>query len=224
MFGSRLRKPASEYDAIFEELNALKDEEDRADASSEADIWRTDGPFDISEVEIERENVIDLGALIVTHFPGLQLQLLRSPDGEIHTVLAVWKDSALGLSLFAEATSTDSTDAVKSRLEAFSDQIRAADGEVVWNASGPFGLVLQVKVPVEADAAADLGMQVSQVWAVKGPRWVLQGQLLGEQALHPLNAKPTKVFLEFFRNAVVRRGVEPIPPGGRISLSAPEEE
>jgi hypothetical protein len=44
---------------------------------------------------------------------------------------------------------------------------------------------------------------------------------VGELATNPDDPKMS-VFIEFFRNLVVRRGEEPMPPGALIAMSLPQ--
>jgi hypothetical protein len=213
------------------EVDQDETDEDEADEEEDDEIdWREDGPFDIDEVDLGDEERIDLEALIVTGFPGLQIQLAQNPAGKVQSALAVWNKSALECTLFAEAVSSGATKAVRRRLEDLAEEVVEAGGEAVWEDEyGPFGQQLQLIVPVEAakvkGKAKSKGeplVQVSRVWAAKGPRWLLQGRLFGELATLPPDDPQVNVFVEFFRNLVVRRGAVPLPPGEPIALSLPQ--
>ncbi|MDR1430927.1 MAG: DUF3710 domain-containing protein [Propionibacteriaceae bacterium] len=218
MFGIGGRRKAPEAVAQVPELADL----DAADDMAEADVdWRADGPFDFDEVELGDEQRLDLGTLIVTGFPGMQIQLAQDAAGKAQSVLAVWNESALECTLFAEEVSIGAGESVKGRLDTLAAEAVAAGGEASWEEDqGPFGPLLQIVVPVRAKGKSLV--QVSRVWAVNGPRWLLQGRLFGELATCPPDDPKVGVFIELFRNLVVRRGADPLPPGEPIALSIPQ--
>jgi hypothetical protein len=221
-------------EADLTEADADAEDQDADDLDEEAEFddvdWREDGPFDIDEVDLGDEERIDLDALVVTGFPGLQLQLAQNQAGKVQSALAVWHKSALECTLFAEAVSISAGAAVRQRLSALAKEAVEAGGEVTWeDESGAFGPQVQLVVPVENAKAKGKSkgkgaplVQVSRVWAVKGPRWLLQGRLFGDFATLPPDDPKVGVFVEFFRNLVVRRGAVPLPPGELIALSLPQ--
>jgi hypothetical protein len=203
-----------------EAADETENEQEPDEFGDEIADYREDGPFDIDEVELGDADRIDLGALIITPFPGLTLQLRAEKEsGRVQAAIGVWEKSALELTLYA-ATATDS-DAVQERLDQLAESAAEAGGDITWD-EGPFGPELCTVVPLDTPKAKKKKLvQAARVWAVKGPRWVLQAALVGELATTPDDPK-VAVFVEFFRNLVVRRGDEPRAPGDLIAMSLPQ--
>ncbi|HET6988656.1 MAG TPA: DUF3710 domain-containing protein, partial [Kribbella sp.] len=63
------------------------------------------GPFDSGDVDpemLEAEDRIDLGALVITGMPGMELRLqVDEQSGQVQAILLVLEDSALELRAFA---------------------------------------------------------------------------------------------------------------------------
>ena len=62
---------------------------------------------------------------------------------------------------------------------------------------------------------------VSRIWLVEGPRWLLRGTLMGRAGMVEGESEPADVFVEFFRNVVVKRDEQPRVPGELIHLAMP---
>ncbi|MDR1711883.1 MAG: DUF3710 domain-containing protein [Propionibacteriaceae bacterium] len=214
--------PDEAYDEALQAAEEAEESEDLADDllddyEEEHSDWRADGPFDIDEVDLGDAERIDLGALIVTGFDGLELQLrVNKQTGKAEAVAAVWQKSALEVALFAAAAKRGH--AATRRLD-LTAEAESADGTVEV-ADGPFGTELHREVPVEGNKKKGL-VHVSRIWLVDGPRWTLQGTLMGQAALGPDDDPTVAVFEGFFRNLVVRRGEKPMAPGDRIPLTIP---
>lgn len=195
-------------------------EADQVDDSEEEVDWRENGPFDYEEVDLGADEIprIDLGTLIVTPWDGLGLQL--QVDEQTKKVLAltgVWQESGLEVVLFAAAGSGGLADEL--REEAVEEAAEA--GGTAELADGPFGPEVRRVLPQEGPAGEQL-FHVSRVWFAQGPRWLLRGTLLGEVALDSDDQTKAAPFLEMFRNLVVRRGVQPMVPGERMTMELPE--
>jgi len=191
-----------------------------------ADV-RAEGPYDSSEVDaadLEAEDRIDLGALVVTGMPGMELGLqVDEQSGVVQAVLLMLDDSALELRAFAAPKTAGIWDEVRQEIAAEAARM----GGTATETDGPFGTELVLVVPVE-DPEGQVFSQTSRVIGVDGPRWLLRGTILGRAAVEPDAAEPMEATL---RNVVVVRGNEPmavreslplqLPPGAQPN--APEE-
>jgi hypothetical protein len=202
----------------------LEDAEDAADFDSDDESdsvdWRADGPFDSEEVELGSDGVtrIDLGALVITPWDGLGLQLqVNEASQAVQAVTAVWKNSGLEVALFAAPASGGLADELRE------DAVEEAEqgGGTATVADGPFGSEVRRVLPQEGPGGEQL-FHVSRIWFAEGPRWLLRGTLLGEAALGDADAPLVAPFAEFFRNLVVRRGAKPMVPGELIPMTLPE--
>ncbi len=205
-----------EFDAEELDEEALADE--GLDLVSFDD--REDGPFDIDEVELGDDEVqrIDLGTLILTPWPGLNLQLqVQEATKQVQAVTGVWRKSGIEVTLFAAPASGG---LAAEQQEELAEQAQAAGGSAEV-AAGPFGPELRRILPQTGPNGEQL-FHVSRVWFAEGPRWLLRGTLLGEAALPDGDAK-ARPFVEFFRNLVVRRGTKPMVPGDLLTMDLPKQ-
>lgn len=194
-------------------------EPDSDQKPTEVDL-REDGPFDIEEVDLDADGVerITFGPLIITPFPGLNVQLHgEQSSGKVFALLAAFEQSALELTLFAAPTSGGL--ATELREDIVDEVVRA--GGSAEEGTGPFGSELRAVLPVSGPEGEQL-FHVSRFWLVDGPRWLLRGRLLGQAALVEGREAPADVFVEFFRNVVVDRDEAPRVPGELIHLARPE--
>ena len=205
-----------EFDAEELDEEALADE--GLDLVSFDD--REDGPFDIDEVDLGDDGVqrIDLGTLILTPWPGLNLQLqVQEATKQVQAVTGIWRKSGIELTLFAAPASGG---LAAEQQEELAEQAQAAGGSAEV-AAGPFGPELRRILPQTGPNGEQL-FHVSRVWFAEGPRWLLRGTLLGEAALPDGDAK-ARPFVEFFRNLVVRRGTKPMVPGDLLTMDLPKQ-
>jgi hypothetical protein len=206
-----------------EELDELDDEdlESEEDGPQEDEVdWRADGPFDLEEVELGGDQFtrIDLGALIITPWEGLGLQLqVNEATRDVQAVTAVWKNSGLEVALFAAPASGGLAEELR---EDVVEEAEQAAGTANL-AEGPFGTEVRKVLPQEGPGGEQL-FHVSRIWFAEGPRWLLRGTLLGEAAIGDADAPLVAPFAEFFRNLVVRRGSKPMVPGELIPMTLPE--
>lgn len=188
---------------------------------------RAEGPFDSSEVDpsvLEAEDRIDLGALVITGMPGMELRLqVDEQTGQVQAILLVLEDSALELRAFAAPKKTGIWTEVRREIAAEASRM----GGTATETEGTFGTELVLVVPVE-DPDGQIFSQTSRVVGVDGPRWLLRATVLGRAAVEPDAAAPIE---ETLRNVIVVRGAEPmavreslplqLPPGAQ---PAPDEE
>jgi hypothetical protein len=195
------------------------DEDEAAEAVDEdaAPVGRSGGPFDASEVDpetLEAEDRIDLGALVITGLPGMELRLqVDEQSGEVQAVLLVLEDSALELRAFAAPKTSGIWSEVRREIAAEATRMGGTASET----EGPFDTELVLVVPVE-DPDGQIFSQTSRVIGVDGPRWLLRATVLGRAAVEPDAAPPMEQSL---RNVVVVRGSEPMAPREPLALRLP---
>lgn len=227
MFGRNRRTAAEQTteptDAAVELVEDLDEAEEVGDEEPAAEFGfdeREDGPFDIDEVELGADAVqrIDLGTLIVTPFPGLNLQLqVHEASKQVRAITGVWRGSGLEVVLFAAPASGG---LAAEQQEELIEQSKQAGGSAELGA-GPFGPEVRRILPQAGPNGQQL-FHVSRSWFAEGPRWLLRGTLMGEAALPDGDAK-ARPFVEFFRNLVVRRGDAPRVPGEVVTMELPRQ-
>ncbi len=189
---------------------------DEYDASQD---WREDGPFDYDEVELEGDDVprIDLGSLIVTPEDGMQLQIVADEATRQGLALVVaLGESAMQLEVRAAPNSGGFARELRDDIVA---ETSDAEGRSEL-AKGPFGTEVRRVVPA-TDPQGNQGFAPMRDWFAEGPRWLLNGRLMGAAALDS-EGEAAAPFEEFFRNLIVRRGDEPMAPGQIVPLVLPQ--
>lgn len=202
------------------------DDEEKSDEEKWAEIDemfdRDEGPFDIDEVDLDEDDVqrIDLGALVVTPFEEMQLQLqVDEPQQRVQSFLVGDGASAMEVALFAGPRRTSMLAEIREEIAAATEK----EGGEITLLEGPFGVELHRRQPV-TDPQGRRGTHVSRTWLVGGPGWVLRGIVFGRAALEPENEDASIALLECFGNLVVRRGTAPAAPGSLIPLTIPDLE
>ncbi|MFI6826177.1 MULTISPECIES: DUF3710 domain-containing protein [unclassified Kribbella] len=175
------------------------------------------GPFDSTEVDpevLEAEDRIDLGALVVTGMPGMELRLqVDEQSGQVQAVLLVLDDSALELRAFAAPKTSGIWSEVRREIAAEASRM----GGTATESEGSFGTELVLVVPVE-DPEGQIFSQTSRVLGVDGPRWLLRATVLGRAAVEPDAASAME---DALRNVVVVRGSEPMAVRESLPLRLP---
>lgn len=176
-----------------------------------------EGPFDVSEVDpatLEAEDRIDLGALVITGLPGMELRLqVDEQSGDVQAILLVLEDSALELRAFAAPRTSGIWSEVRREIAAEATRM----GGTATESEGPFGTELVLVVPVQ-DPEGQIFSQTSRVIGIDGPRWLLRATVLGRAAVEPEAAPPME---EALRSVVVVRGAEPMAPRESLALRLP---
>lgn len=192
------------------------DKWEELDASQD---WREVGPFDINEVDLDADEVrrIDFGAIILTPFEGMKLQINPDPKTKgIQAVIASDGCSAIELAVFAApAKSSIIADTRRDILVA----AQKAGGQVRL-APGPFATEIRQIRPVQLPDGRERSV-LTRTWLVQGPRWLLRGVVMGEAATASGADGVSELWYEFFANTVVRRDKQPRVPGDLIPLSLP---
>lgn len=172
----------------------------------------TEGPFDVAEVPAMRPYV-DLGGIKVAPREGLQLRL--EVDERANKVAAVSLDYAESL-LQVQAFSAPKSSGLWGTVRAELTQQMTAQGAEVSEETGELGPELIVKTKQPSDQGGDT--RVVRFLAVDGPRWMLRGAVMGKATEDPLARAQ---IIELFRELVVVRGEQPMPPSELIPLRVP---
>ena len=229
---------AGETDGDAEEATSLAaaigrpaEAADKAGTATVADLdvaaldsmdWRTDGPFDIDEVDLDADTEadpprIDLGSMVLTVFPGAELRLQVSEETQqIVSAMLVTSDSALEVGAYAAPRSGGLWSELRDEMI---ESATEAGGSAAL-IEGPFGVELRRLLPVSTPDG-EQGYQPSRMWVAEGPRWLLRGILYGQAALEDGVESPVAELLTAFRHVVVRRGDEPMAPGDLLPLRMP---
>ncbi|MET0999207.1 MAG: DUF3710 domain-containing protein [Marmoricola sp.] len=174
------------------------------------------GPFDISEVDEETRDCVDLGSLLVTPVGDMELRLqVEEESGEVIAAVLVAEEGALELRAFAASRGGGAWDELRPRIAAETARM----GGTVTEQEGSFGTEMLCQVPVE-DENGQLVTQASRIVAHEGSAWMLRATLMGRPAVDPENAGPWE---QTIRQTVVRRGREAMAPGSALPLSLPPE-
>lgn len=171
----------------------------------------TAGPFDFTEVPAMRPYV-DLGGIKVAPREGLQMRL--EVDERAKRVVAAtlgYADSQLQLQAFAAPKTTGLWNQTRAELAAQLSQ----QGAKVLEFEGALGTDLLVTTPAVAGQGESREIRFI---GVDGPRWMLRGLIMGKGA-SDLDAYDS--LIELFRETVVVRGEQPLPPGEMLALKVP---
>jgi hypothetical protein len=213
MFGRR-RKVSPER--AQRESEALRGTPVDPNQPQRAELARPKGPWDVDDVDLSEstENRVDLGGLIVTGVPGLEVRLnVDERTQAVSAVMLVAEDGAVELRAFAAPRNASIWDEV---LQDIGHEATKRGGTAT-ESDGPHGREVKLVVPVQSREGKK-GQQVSRVVGVSAPRWLLRGTFLGRPAVEP----DSDGLLETaFRHVVVRRGDEPMAPKAAIPLRMP---
>lgn len=185
--------------------------------------WREDGPYDITEVDPDQLEEpdplrIDLGSLVLTGFPGMELRLQVAGESQtVVSVLMVKDDSALEVAAFSAPRSGGLWTEIRGDII----EATAGAGGTVAHAEGPFGTELRRLLPMTTPEG-EQAYQPSRMWMAQGPRWCLRGVLYGQAAVTEGLDGPVEELLDTFRKIIVRRGDQPMAPGELLSIDMPE--
>ncbi len=203
----------------FDEMDEPDDGDEWAALDASRD-WRQDGPFDLSEVDLDADDIerLDFGALILTPFDGMQMQLqVDQQSGLVQAVLVMHQQSAIEIALFAAPAQSSMAAEIRDQM---AEATVNAQGTVTL-AEGPFGTEIRRVMPIQDEAGQQVD-HVSRTWFAEGPKWALRGVLMGEAGMQEGVEGPTEMLFEFFANTVVRRGHDPKVPGVLIPMTIPD--
>jgi hypothetical protein len=174
---------------------------------------RTDGPWDVSEVDFSVEvDRLDLGALRVTPTDGVDVQVqVDEASGNVIQLTFARPDGSVQVQPYAAPRSGGLWETVRPQIKSSIN----SGGGLVEDSEGSFGTELRAQV--KADGGN--GLQSARFVGIEGPRWFLRAVFLGA-ATKP---GPTADVLEkMVRTLIVVRGHEAMPVGAPIPLRLPE--
>jgi Protein of unknown function (DUF3710) len=174
------------------------------------------GPWDADEREVDPDDAstIDLGGIIVTGRPGLELRLQTDQaTGAVGAAMLAGKDGAVELRAFAASRSGGIWDEIRREIAAEASN----RGGTATETDGPYGPELRLKVPVKS-ADGRSGTQTSRIVGIEGPRWLLRATYLGDAATQP---DPDGPLESAVRDVVVVRGAVAMAPREPIPLQLP---
>lgn len=204
---------------MSDEIASSSDEIELADVVVEVDSSKsapedraTAGPFDLAEVPTIRPYV-DFGGIKVAPREGLQLRL--EVDERAKRVVAVTFDYQ-GSLLQVQAFSAPKTTGLWHRVRGEIATQLSSQGAQVDEVEGALGaeLVAITAIPEEQGG----GSRTVRFVAVDGPRWMLRGVIMGAAAD---DATAREKIVELFRDVVVVRGDQPMPPSELLPLQVP---
>lgn len=170
----------------------------------------THGPFDISEITGIRP-YIDFGSIKVLPRDGLQLRLeVNEANKQLVAISMDFQGSTLQVQAFSAPKTSGLWKQVSGEIE---DQLKS-QGATVNVVSGILGDELHAL----ASSAAAAEPQPVRFIAVDGPRWMLRGVVMGKAAQNDAAAQD---MIALFRELVVVRGDQPMPPGQLLALQIP---
>ena len=138
---------------------------EESDASSDQ-VEAAVGPFDISEVDEETRDCVDLGSLLVTPVGEMELRLqVEEESGAVIAAVLVAEEGALELRAFAASRGGGAWDELRPRIAAETARM----GGTVTEQEGSFGTEMLCQVPVE-DENGQLVTQASRIVAHEGER------------------------------------------------------
>jgi hypothetical protein len=192
------------------------DAPDAQDAATEERGPRANGPWDLAETDYDEDDAgkLDLGSLIVTPRPGLDLQLqVDEQSGQVVAVVLAGEQGAVELRAFAAPRNGDIWTDVRKQIAA---EVTRRGGTASEH-DGHWGPELRVVLNVTTQDGRT-GQQPSRVFGITGPRWLLRATLFGQPALEP---QDDGVVESAMRDVIVRRGSAPHAPGEALPLTVP---
>ena len=195
------------------------------------------GPWDAEDAYPELER-IDFGAVQVPIGPGIEIQVNleaietdeegNPTNSRMVAVTIVTGESGLQVQAFAAPKRSGIWDDVRQET---AQEIAQAGGQT-QDGEGPFGPELLAMVPVQipeevlqSEEIPDEIREQGFAWqpvrfiGVDGPRWFLRGVVSGA-AIE--DEEQFQVLEDVFRNIVVVRGDQPMPPRELLELTLPE--
>ena len=170
------------------------------------------GPFDVSEVRSMRPYV-DLGGIKVAPREGLQMRL--DVDERAKRVVAVsltYAESMLQVQAFSAPKSLGLWHQVRAEIS----QQMTSQGAEVREEAGSLGPELAVRTKVSTEQGG--GTRDVRFIGVDGPRWLLRGVVMGKATR---DAEARDKIDTLFRELVVVRGEQPMPPSELLPLQVP---
>jgi Protein of unknown function (DUF3710) len=171
----------------------------------------TSGPFDIRDEPEDDLTRVDLGALRVPVWPGVELRLDVTEAQQVVSVTLVAITGTMQLAVFAAPRNEGIWADVRTEMRT---SLAASGGSVKERPDGPFGTELVGRVRGAA------GQMPIRILGIDGPRWFFRATLTGPAATERVAAEP---FERALRNLVVVRGSDPLPVREAVPLRMPKE-
>jgi hypothetical protein len=169
------------------------------------------GPWDITEVEGDGIERLDLGGLRVTAVDGVDVQVqVDEASGTVVQLTFARPDGAVQVQPYAAPRSGGLWDDVRGQIRSSIN----TGGGLVEEAQGSFGTELRAQI--RADGSTTL--QPARFVGIEGPRWFLRAVFLGAATK---GGATTDVLEGMVRSLVVVRGGEAMPVGAPIPLRLP---
>ncbi len=218
---------------MFRRRRGLEDDEadeTSVDDTAEADVVeedeeegepappdRTYGPFDVSEVDLDDEDLatgrVDLGSLLIRGRPGMQVRIeVDQQSQRIRAVTLVAGRSGVQLQAFAAPRSSGIWADVSREVAADATK----RGGTATAVDGPYGPELKVVIPATMPDGKP-ATQTTRVVGVDGPRWLLRATFFGPA----IDRAQVGDLDDAFRDTVVVRGAGPMPPREPLPLQMP---
>lgn len=191
-------------------------EEEPVEESIPATYREEAGPWDVDEREVDTDDpsTIDLGGLVITGRPDLELRLQTDQaTGAVGAALLVSEDGAVELRAFAASRSGGVWDEIRREIAAEASN----RGGTATETDGPYGPELRVKVPVKTPEGRN-ATQTTRIVGIEGPRWLLRATFLGQAAGDTPPDHPLELAV---RDVVVVRGGAAMAPREPIPLRLP---
>jgi Protein of unknown function (DUF3710) len=204
--GEHVRPPDEEVEA----------DDELEEPSISATYREQGGPWDADEVEVDPDDpaTVDLGGLVITGRPELELRLQTDQaTGTVGAAMLVSQAGAVELRAFAASRSGGVWDDIRREIAAEASN----RGGTATETDGPYGPELRVKVPVKTQDGRNT-TQNSRIVGIEGPRWLLRATYLGQAAGDPNPDDPLELAV---RDVVVVRGGMAMAPREPIPLRLP---
>ena len=174
------------------------------------------GPFDVSQVEDDDVQRVDLGSVLVPPIEGRELRLqVDEKSGLVRAVILAGADGALEFQAFAAPRNGDLWSTVRPQIAADMEK----RGGQATEREGRWGTELVCQMPVQRpDGTA--ATQPSRIIGINGERWMLRASLLGRPALEP---DETSDWEDTLAQIVVRRGAQAMPVGEPLPVNLPDD-
>ena len=171
------------------------------------------GPHDVSAVEGDGIDRVDLGSLLIPIIPDREIRLqLKEATQEVLSVQIVGPNGAVEVRAFAAPRNGDLWSRAREEITAEAE----GRGNKVEERVGRFGSEVISQIPVDTPDGPSL--MASRMVGFNGDRWLLRGSFLGEPATNPALAD---AWDETFAAIVVRRGSHALPVGEPLPLKLP---
>ena len=194
---------------------------DETSASAEStepavDAASASGPFDVSQVDGDEVQRVDLGSVLIPPMEGRELRLqVDEQSGVVRAVILAGQDGALEFQAFAAPRNGDLWSDVRPQIIA--DMTRR--GGEATEREGRWGTELVCQMPVQRpDGTA--ATQPSRIIGINGERWMLRASLLGRPAVEPEGSADWE---DTLAQIVVRRGEQAMPVGEPLTVNLPDD-